>query len=89
MPPNAGDFEIRYVLNQGKTALASTPIKIEAAEVTLDAPDTATPGALVSIEWVGPDAQGDYISVSESDADDGTYISYKRTFKRLKNLEPK
>ncbi len=81
MPTKAGDYEIRYVLHQGRRPLAITPISITEAEVSISAPDTTTPGALITIDWVGPDASGDFISVAKAGADDSTYISYVRTNK--------
>ena len=78
MPPSAGDYEIRYILNQGKTVLATTPISITAVEASLAAPDAATPGALIEIEWIGPAASGDLITVASPDTKGGKYIGYVR-----------
>ena len=79
-PELDGDFELRYVTPK-KNILARTPIKVVAAKVTLKAPDTATAGAVVSIEWSGPDNARDLIAIVPKGAKEGTYGSYTQTKK--------
>jgi len=65
MPVEPGEYELRYILRQGRIVLATLPIKVTAAEVALNAPDEASISSMVSINWVGPNAQGDVIAVAE------------------------
>jgi len=65
MPAEPGEYELRYILRQGRTVLATRPIKVTAVEVTLNAPDEAGIGSLVSVNWVGPGVKGDVIAVAE------------------------
>ena len=65
MPPQPGEYELRYILKQGKKILATRRIKVNRIEVSLNAPDEAVAGESVSIEWIGPDAVNDVIAVAE------------------------
>ena len=79
MPSEPGEYEIRYVLNQDAQVLASSPITIEAAEVSVSAPATAAVGSNIVVEWSGPDAKSDYISVAEIGAAGNKYENYTYT----------
>jgi len=76
MPPKPGEYEIRYVLAQGDTILATHPITVGEAAVSLDAPDEAVAGDTIAVTWEGPDEKRDYISVAEIG---GSYINYAYT----------
>ena len=65
MPATPGEYELRYILRQGRTVLATRPITVTAPEVTLDAPEQASVGSSVSINWEGPDIQGDVVAVAK------------------------
>ena len=65
MPATPGEYELRYILRQGRTVLATRPITVTAAEVTLDAPEQASVGSSVSINWEGPDIQGDVVAIAK------------------------
>ncbi len=77
MPTEAGDYEIRYHLNQRGEILARRVITVSDAVVTLDAADSAAVGATIPVTWTGPDYDRDYISVGNV-GEDG-YINYTRT----------
>ena len=79
MPNEPGDYEIRYILNQGKLTLASTPISITETEVSLSAPETAELGSTIKVEWEGPDANSDYIAIFPAGDEDARYTSYTFT----------
>ncbi len=79
MPPEPGDYEIRYVQNQDSTILTSISVTVEALAVTVTAPETAVAGDDVVIEWDGPDYQNDYIAVAEVGARGNQYINYTYT----------
>ncbi len=77
MPPEPGDYEIRYQLNQGGTILARRPITVAAVEVGVTAPATAAAGETVSVGWTGPDYDRDYIAVGK--VGDDAYVNYTYT----------
>lgn len=78
MPSEPGDYEIRYTLRQDGEIIATRPISVVAPQISLQAPDTAVAGSVVTVEWNGPDYDLDFISVAEAGAgnyDDYTYTS--------------
>ncbi|MEM9199284.1 MAG: VWA domain-containing protein [Pseudomonadota bacterium] len=79
MPAEPGTYEIRYVLAQDRTVIARRPVTVEAAEVTLAAPDTAIVGANVIVQWQGPDERNDYIAVARPDAPGNQQETYSYT----------
>ena len=65
MPAIPGDYELRYVLNKDREVLITQPITVTEAEVGLIAPDTAAVSSQLTVGWIGPDYDGDYISVGK------------------------
>ncbi len=62
LPAAVGSYELRYKLGD-RVVLATRPIEIVEAVVTLDAPDVVEVGADVTILWRGPDAPQDNIQI--------------------------
>jgi len=79
MPDGLGAYEIRYVLAQSKRVLASQPVTLTAVSATVEALDTPVPGGTVEVEWTGPNADRDYITVVEKGAPEDAYGDYART----------
>src|SRR5690625_4856683 len=79
MPEQAGTYEIRYILQNSKTELATHTIEVGEVEASLSAPDTATAGETIQLEWDGPDYSNDYIAVFEVDASNRDDLHYTRT----------
>jgi len=79
IPIGEGDFELRYMTGQASKVLARRAIRIEAAKITLSAPEEVAAGSDVSIEWKGPDNPGDWITIVARSAPDGQYGDYKLT----------
>ena len=79
MPAEPGDYEIRYILSQDNTILASTSIAITPVEVSVSAASEAPQGSTIAVTWTGPDADDDYISVAEIGANGGAYVNYAYT----------
>ncbi len=77
MPAEPGEYEIRYVMQQGDTVLAVQPMVVEPVAATLDAPDTALVGEPLSVGWTGPDYERDYLTVAVPG--EGGYINYTYT----------
>ncbi len=65
MPPEPGNYEIRYTLRQDNEVIARRPITVTAAEVSLTAPGSAVAGSTVAVDWVGPDYNLDFIAVGK------------------------
>ena len=68
MPPEAGDYEIRYVISQDRTILATAPITVTEVSATVSAAGSAIAGSELVVQWEGPDYQNDYISVAKTGA---------------------
>ena len=76
MPLEAGDYEVRYVQN-GKKVIARNPIRITAAEASLDAPATVQAGSKVNVGWTGPAEKGDWITITKPDERENRYTDYE------------
>ncbi|WP_162791877.1 VWA domain-containing protein [Sulfitobacter sp. DFL-23] len=63
MPPLPGDYELRYVLNQGRKVIATAPVTVTDITVTLNAPQSGAAGSKVAIPFDGPGYQRDYIGI--------------------------
>jgi Ca-activated chloride channel family protein len=75
MPIEAGDYEVRYVLD-GKRVLARAPIAVTAVAATLEAPAGVAAGEKFDVAWTGPGYAGDWITVVKPDAPEQGYASY-------------
>lgn len=75
-PAETGMYEVRYVLREGAKTLASQPIEITEAEVTVSGPTTAVTGEAFEVSWTGAVDKGDYITIVAMGADEGTYGDY-------------
>jgi len=78
LPPEAGDYEIRYYQTQGNRILAARPITLTDVVATIDAPDSAPAGSQVTVAWDGPDYDGDYIGVGVPGDDGWSNYTYTR-----------
>lgn len=77
-PNDEASAELRFgVGSSGKTVTLALPEYRPAA--TLTAPDTAPMGATIPIEWTGPNAQNDFISVTELGGPENRWINYTYT----------
>ena len=81
MPTIPGEYELRYWLKNGNKTLATRNITATPVESTLKAPDTATAGSDIIVEWTGPDYKTDYISIAKVDAKNSRYEAYTYTDK--------
>ncbi|MEQ9039417.1 MAG: VWA domain-containing protein [Silicimonas sp.] len=77
LPTEPGEYELRYVMSQDRTVLATAPITLAAIGAELVAPAEATAGSDIEVSWTGPDYQNDYIAVAEP-GEDG-YVNYTYT----------
>jgi Ca-activated chloride channel family protein len=84
-PADPGLYEVRYVLDEGRRTLASSPVEIVAADAPLDdgaglsAPATAAPGETVTVAWtIAADDADRRVALAKADAPDFTWISAHR-----------
>ena len=70
-PAEVGAGEIRYMSGQNDQVLARRPIKILAAEVTLNAPAETVAGSAVEIAWTGPNNRNDFLTIVGNAVADG------------------
>ena len=62
-PPEPGEYEVRYVLGQGRRMLESLPITVMPTTTQLVAPPEVDAGTTFEVEWTGPDNEGDYVTI--------------------------
>ncbi|MEE9454899.1 MAG: VWA domain-containing protein [Paracoccaceae bacterium] len=79
MPPEVGEYELRYIQYADTQVLATRPITILPLDVSLSAAQTAIAGADVQVDWDGPNYQNDYISVAEIGTTGAKYVNFIRT----------
>ncbi|WP_336057197.1 hypothetical protein, partial [Nitratireductor sp. CH_MIT9313-5] len=77
-PSEPGLYEVRYVLNEGKRVLASTPIEVVEAELGITAPEQVTTGASFEVSWSSSVHPRDYVTIVPTGAEEGSYTDYKR-----------
>ncbi|HUF56320.1 MAG TPA: VWA domain-containing protein [Thermohalobaculum sp.] len=75
MPPEPGEYELRYVLYDGREVLARQPITVTEVAAALEAPAEAVAGSTVQVGWEGPDYQNDFISVAKPDQQGGQSVN--------------
>ena len=63
-PSDPGQYEIRYVVGRGFKLLAKAPLTVNAVAATVEAPDFVDVAARIEVNWRGPAAEGDFISVA-------------------------
>jgi Ca-activated chloride channel family protein len=80
-PAEPGPYEIRYSTEQESPnpTLASAPITVVAAAISLEAPAEVGAGESFSVAWTGPDGPQDYLTIVLANAPDGTYLDYAYT----------
>ena len=79
MPTKPGEYELRYVMGNGRTVLAARPISVGVVSATLNFPDKSAAGETIVVQWTGPDYRNDYIAVAKAGAPDRKYITYSYT----------
>ncbi|MEJ2031118.1 MAG: VWA domain-containing protein, partial [Maritimibacter sp.] len=64
LPMQTGEYEIRYVMNDGSNVLATQPITLTEITATLDAPASIAIGEEISVGWEGPNYDRDFIAIA-------------------------
>ncbi|QQA44487.1 VWA domain-containing protein [Pelagovum pacificum] len=78
LPPTPGEFEIRYMIDQDRTVMATHLITTTPLKAELSAETSVPQGATIPVTWEGPDYPNDFIGVYEVGATGGS-INYART----------
>ncbi|WP_341861631.1 VWA domain-containing protein [Gymnodinialimonas sp. 57CJ19] len=79
-PPEAGEYVIRYFLNQDRSVLAEARITLTEAASSITAPTTAVAGSVIEVAWTGPDYHRDFIGIGPVGATGGErWQNYTRT----------
>jgi Ca-activated chloride channel homolog len=73
-PTEAGDYELRYVLNEREKVVASQAIRITPAVAKLDAPTNLSPGQELTVRFQGPRHASHWIGFVKRDTLD--YLRY-------------
>jgi len=80
MPPEPGDYVIRYFIDQDRVTIAEAAITLTEVAATLTAPATAPAGGTVQVEWTGPNYPRDFIALGRAGAAGGErWQSYTAT----------
>ncbi|MEQ9260452.1 MAG: VWA domain-containing protein [Roseovarius sp.] len=75
-PAREGEYEVRYVLRMGEKTIASAPISIVSANVSLTGPETATAGAFIPVSWSGAISPEDYVTIAPKGTSEGNFGNY-------------
>ncbi|QXT38538.1 VWA domain-containing protein [Gymnodinialimonas ceratoperidinii] len=67
MPSVPGDYELEYVLGEGRTRVVAVPITVTPASASLTAQGSAVAGATIEVAWTGPDYERDFIGITPVD----------------------
>ncbi|RFF29651.1 VWA domain-containing protein [Wenzhouxiangella sediminis] len=78
-PSEAGDYEIRYLLEEDGRAIASAPLTVTAAETSVSGPDSAVAGSTVTVSWTNTIHPRDKVTIVRAGAPADNYGEYLRT----------
>ena len=70
-PVRPGQYELRYLFDRKRSVIATRPIEVVDAPVSLSAPATVPIGRRFTVEWVGPGERRDSIDIFNPDARQG------------------
>lgn len=79
LPMDSGEAEIRYVTGRGAKVIGRRAIRIVAAEVSLSAPAAAAVNAPISVTWIGPANEGDFVTIVARGSPDSQVGNYTLT----------
>lgn len=76
-PEKPGDYEVRYILGQGDTIIATQKVTVGSITTTLTAPAQAAAGSRISVGWQGPGNPRDYLTIVKAGAAERTWGRYE------------
>ncbi|HZJ81608.1 MAG TPA: VWA domain-containing protein [Guyparkeria sp.] len=74
-PAEPGLYEVRYVLREGMKTLASTPVEVVEAELSISAPEVVRAGTAIKISWSDTVATNDYYTIVPAGTEEGKTAS--------------
>ncbi|WP_210410486.1 VWA domain-containing protein [Oceanicola sp. D3] len=78
LPAEPGSYELRYVMNQDRTILATVPIEVTAISASITPPAELPAGGTVKVGWEGPDDRNDFIAIFPEGEDRYAEYTYTR-----------
>jgi len=81
VPDQPGSYEIRYANGQSNSTVAAIPLMVTSTGASLEAPKTAVAGTVIEVGWIGPDNQGDYITIVAAGSAEAEWELYEFTTK--------
>ncbi|PWJ83739.1 Ca-activated chloride channel family protein [Pseudaminobacter salicylatoxidans] len=84
-PAEPGLYEVRYVLNNGRRTMASTPVEVIEAEMAIAAPEQVTTGASFKVTWSSSIHPQDFVTIVPAGSDEGTEARYFRVGENTEN----
>jgi Ca-activated chloride channel family protein len=70
-PATPGNYELRYYNGDNRKVLVTRPLRVVAADVSLDAPDSVPMASRITVGWTGPGARFDEVQVFDPAAKNG------------------
>lgn len=70
-PTEAGPYQLRYFNGDSRAVLATRPIQVVAAEVSLSSPGTVDFGRGFTVGWVGPGGRRDAVEIYDPAGNNG------------------
>lgn len=79
-PDAAGDYELRYMMaNTPYRTLGRLPVRVTSAAASVAVPASVAAGSPLSIEWQGPNNQGDFLTIVPAGTPEREYRTYVYT----------
>ena len=75
-PAEPGEYELRYVLFEGDSVVASQPVRVLPVQIRLEAPSSAAVGSPIEVAFTGPGGRGNWIGVVPAGGDGSEYLSW-------------
>jgi len=76
-PEKPGEYEVRYILGQGDTIIATQKVTVGATSASVTVPAQVASGAKVTIGWQGPGNPRDYLTIVKAGAAEQTWGRYE------------
>jgi Ca-activated chloride channel family protein len=82
-PTDTGPYQLRYFNGDSRAVLATRPIEVAAADVSVSGPETVDIGRTFQVRWVGPGANRDSVELFDPAGNNGN--GRVVTFRRIVN----
>ncbi len=68
-PVSPGKYDVRFIMvgAEGRTIMAKSPFVVTDVSATLELPDTAQAGSTITVNWLGPNRNKDYIDLIKAE----------------------